>query len=85
MIFASITALTASVFVADESAKKITLGEKATVVVIGSREAPASENEIDVSPLLKKIKDEIKKAAGIAPPPISNFYWIAVTSENQRC
>ena len=84
MIFASITALTASIFLADESAKKITFGEKTAVVVISSREAPATENEIDVSHLLEKIKEEIKKAAGIAPPPISNLYWIAVTSENQR-
>ena len=54
MIIASITVLTASVFVADENARKITLGEKNEVVVIGNREKPASNNEFDILPILKK-------------------------------
>lgn len=81
MIIASITALTASVFVADENARKITLGERIAVVVIGSREKPTANTEFDILPILQKIEEEIKKAAGFAPPPIDD---ITVISENQR-
>ena len=81
MIFASITAFTASVFIADERARKITLGEKSAVVVIGNREKLAENGEIDILPILEKIKQQIKKAAGFAPPPIDDKNFI---SENQR-
>ena len=72
----SITALTASIFVADENARKITLGEKPAVVVMSRNEQPIKSYEIDASPILKKIKDAAKKAASIAPPPINNIYWL---------
>lgn len=79
IICISITALAASIFVADENARKITLGEKPAVVVMNRNEKPIKSYEIDASPILEKIKNAVKRAASIAPPPVNNIYWIILT------
>lgn len=78
IICISITTIVACIFIADESARRITLGDKSTVIVFGSNDEPLDENEINPLPVIEKIKDGAKKAAEIAPPPISNIYWFFV-------
>lgn len=75
IICISITTIAACIFIADESAKRITFGDESTVIVFGSKAEPLGENEINPLPVIEKIKDGAKKAAEIAPPPISNIYW----------
>lgn len=82
IICISITAFTASVFIADENARKISLGEKPAVVVINRNEKPMKSYETDASPVLERIKEAVKRAASIAPPPVNNVYWIISNSGN---
>lgn len=77
----SITSLAASVFIADENARKIMLGEDYAVMVLTSTDEAHSENTINPLPLLKKIRNAAEKAASIAPPPFSNIYWFIINSE----
>lgn len=78
----SLTVSTACIFIADENAKKISLGSESAVVVINSDNNKLKENEINPVPFIEKIKETAKKAASIAPPPISNIYWFSVNIEN---
>ena len=71
----SLTVTAACIFIADESAKRITFGNESTVIVYSSSEKTLAENEINAMPVIKKLKDGAKKAASLAPPPISNIYW----------
>lgn len=80
MICVSITSVAACVFVADENAKKISFGYESTVAVINSADENLYENAVDFSPVLTKIKNAVKKAASIAPPPVNNIYWFVVNA-----
>lgn len=77
----SITAVAASIFIADENARKISLGQEYAVFVLSSADEKRHEETVNPLPLLQKMKEGAKKAAGIAPPPISNIYWLIVNSE----
>lgn len=81
IICISLTTIAACIFIADESAKRITLGDESTVIVFSSEDKPLGENEINPLPVIEKIKEGAKKAASIAPPPISNIYWFFVNYE----
>lgn len=70
----SITSIIAGMFVADENAKKISLGQEYAVVML-SGEGKLREDAVNPLPLIEKIADGAKKAASLAPPPISNIYW----------
>ena len=82
MICISLTSVTACVFVADENARKISLGNESAVAVISSSDEDLHENAVNLSHVLTKITSTTKKAASIAPPPLSNIYWFIVNSEN---
>ncbi|MBQ8763977.1 MAG: hypothetical protein IJZ07_07720 [Clostridia bacterium] len=71
----SIASTVACIFIADENARKISLGEEFAVVVMSSAEESLDENEINPLPAIRKIAEGIKRAASIAPPPVSNIYW----------
>lgn len=76
IICLSLTSIISGIFIADENTRKISLGTESTVVVMGSSNEKVSEDEIDIYPTIAKLKNAAKKAAGIAPPPISNIYWL---------
>lgn len=75
-----VTSSLSAVFVADENAKKITLGQENTVLVFSSTDEKYYPDSVNPMPLLEKLKEGAEKAAGIAPPPISNIYWFVVNS-----
>ncbi len=80
----SITALTACMFIADENAKKISLGEEHAIIVLNPTEESLDKKAINPLPFLSKLTKNVKKAASIAPPPISNIYWLIVNSEKEE-
>lgn len=82
IICISITSIIACIFIADESAKKISLGDESTVVVFSSTDEDIYDDAVNPMPIVEKIKKAAEKAASIAPPPISNIYWFAVNTEN---
>ena len=82
IICLSITSIISGIFIADENARKITLGDETAVVVISSDDEKVNEGDMNISPALEMLKKGIKKAAGFAPPPISNIYWFAVNTGN---
>lgn len=75
IICLSLTSVTACIFTADENARKITLGNESTVVVMNTSDEMLYENAINYSSVFDKIIKAAEKAAGIAPPPVSNIYW----------
>lgn len=81
IICLSITSIAACIFIADENAKKISLGSESTVVVMSTSDERLYKNSVNSSAFFEKIKNAAKKAAGYAPPPVSNIYWFAVNSE----
>lgn len=82
MICLSITSVTACIFIADENAKKISLGSESAVAVINSSDEELYANAVNLSHILIKIKNTAEKAASIAPPPLSNIYWFVINTEN---
>lgn len=70
-----IASTVACIFIADENAKKISLGEDYAVVAMKNQSEYTQENSFNPLPLINKISEEIKKAASIAPPPVSNIFW----------
>lgn len=82
IICLSITSIAACIFIADENAKKISLGSESAVVVMNTSDEKLYENAVNYSALFEKIKTVAEKAAGFAPPPLNNIYWFAVNSEN---
>ena len=80
----SIVSTIACFFIADENAKKISLGEDFTVVVMDENKEN-SENSVNYLPEIKKITEKIKRVASIAPPPVNNIYWfIEGIERNQK-
>ena len=76
IICLSLTSIISCIFVADENARKISLGTESAVVVISSDDKKLNDGDINISPAIEKLKEAAKKAASIAPPPISNIYWL---------
>ena len=76
IICLSLTSLISGIFVADENARKISLGTESAVVVISSGDKKLNEGDVNISPALEKLKEAAKKAASIAPPPVNNIYWL---------
>ena len=77
-----ITSAVAGIFVADENAKKITLGQENAVLVLNSNDEKYYSDSLNPLPFLEKLKEGAEKAASIAPPPISNIYWFIVNSKS---
>lgn len=77
----SITTSLSAIFIADENAKKITLGQEHTVLVFSSTDEKFYPDSYNPMPIIEKLKKGAEKAAGIAPPPISNIYWFVVNSK----
>ena len=71
----SISSVIACFFIADENAKKISLGEESAVVVMNNSYDALDENETNLMPTIRKISEEAEKAASTAPPPFGNIYW----------
>ncbi len=82
IICISLTSIIACVFIADESAKKISLGDESAVVVFSSTDENLYEKAVNPMPIFEKIKNAAEKAASIAPPPVSNIYGFAVNTQN---
>ncbi len=80
----SITAVAASIFIADENARKISLGQDFAVFVLCSEDEKLGKGAVNPLPMLQKAAESAKKAASIAPPPISNIYWLIVNSEKSE-
>ena len=76
IICLSLTSLISGIFIADENTKAVSLGTKNAVVVMNNEAEKVSDGEINLSPAIEKLKNAAKKAASIAPPPISNIYWL---------
>lgn len=77
----SITTMTGCIFIADETAKKVSLGEESAVVVLSSTDEKLYDDTVNPMPVIEKIKEAAKKAAAFAPLPINSIYWCAVSSE----
>ena len=77
----SITSSLSAIFTVEENARRITLGEESTVVVFSSTDEEYYSDSFNPLPLLEKLGKGAEKAAGIAPPPISNIYWFIVNSK----
>ncbi len=77
-----ITSAVSAFFVADENAKKITLGEEYAVLVLNSTDEKYYSDTVNPMPILEKLKEGAEKAAGIAPPPVGNIYWFIVNSKS---
>lgn len=77
-----ITSVISAFFIADETAKKVTLGEEYAVLVLNSTDEKYNPDSFNPLPLLEKLKEGAEKAASIAPPPVGNIYWFLVNSKN---
>ncbi len=77
----SITAVASSLFIADENARKISLGQEYAVFVLSSSDEKQNGETVNLFPMLRKAAENAKRAASIAPPPISNIYWLIINSE----
>lgn len=78
----SVFSTVACIFIADENARKIALGEEHAVVAMNNSAEKSAANPL---PVIDRIAEEIKRAASIAPPPINNIYWIMKgITENQK-
>ncbi len=71
----SIFSTVACIFIADENAKKISLGEEYAVVVMNNSSETLDKNEINPLPAICKITEKTEKAVSISPPPFNNIYW----------
>lgn len=76
-----ITSAIAGIFVAEENAEKIMLGQQTAVLVLNSTDEKYYSDTVNPVPFLKKLKESAEKAASIAPPPISNIYWFVFNTE----
>lgn len=72
----SLTFSAVCIFTADEAAKKVTLGENRAVLVLGSDSEKLDDGTTDLAGYFEKAKAAIETAASIAPPPISNIYFL---------
>lgn len=63
--------------VADENSQKLIYNRDSAVLVLGSTDKAVTAGATDISEALEKIIRIIKTAAGFAPPPINNVYWIS--------
>ncbi len=69
VICISVTTMTGCIFIADETAKRVSLGEESAVVVINSADEKLYDNTVNITPIIEKIIEAIKKAAAISLPP----------------
>ena len=69
IISISIASTVACVFIADENARKISLGEEYTVVVMKNSAQKVEEYEVNSLPMLTEVAESIEKAARFLPPP----------------
>jgi hypothetical protein len=78
VICLSLMSVASCVFLADESAKKVVLGSESAVLVMNSTDEKIYGQAYNLTPITEKLAELVKKAAGLAPAPISNIYWFAV-------
>ena len=72
MVCISVFSTVGCIFIADENARKIALGEEYAIVAMNNSDEKSGTNPL---PVMGRIAEEIKRAASIAPPPINNIYW----------
>ncbi len=75
----SIATMTGCFFIADETAKKVSLGEESAVVVINSADEKLYGNTVNITPVIEKFIQTIKKAAAYMPPPVNSVYYFIQT------
>ncbi len=78
VICLSLMSVASCIFLADESAKKITLDNESAVFVMNSTHEKLYEQAYNLTPITEKLADLAEKAASLAPAPISNIYWFVV-------
>lgn len=81
ILCASLTFSAVCIFTADEAAKKVCIGDSEAVFVLGSTSEKLDGKVTDLSPYFSKAKEILKTAAGIAPPPINNIYYLITSGE----
>ena len=60
--------------IADENSQKVILDRDRAVLVLGSSDPTVTQPATDISGFV----DKFTPAAGFAPPPINNVYWLCV-------
>ncbi len=75
IIILSLTSVISSIFIVDENAEKISLGNKSAVVVLSSADEKLYEDAVNPMPIIEKISEIAEKAVSISPPPLNNIYW----------
>ena len=81
VICISITTMTGCIFIAGETAKKVSLGQESAVVVLNSVDEKLYDDTVNPLAAIEKIKESMKKAAAFLPPPINSIYWCIVSQE----
>lgn len=74
----AVTLSAACACIADENSQKVILDRDRAVLVLGSTDAALTQPATDISPAAARIVQAAKTAAGFAPPPINNIYWLSV-------
>ena len=77
----SLTTMAGCIFIADETAKKVSLGQESAVVVLNSADEKLYDDTVNLLPMIEKLKETAKKAAAYLPPPINGIYWWNVSCE----
>ena len=65
--------------IADENSQKVILDRDRAVLVLGSSDPTVTQPATDISGFVDKFTRAAETAAGFAPPPINNVYWLCVT------
>lgn len=78
----SITVMAGCIFIADETARMVSMGEETAVVVLNSTDEKLYEDSVNPLPMLEKLKKAAEKAAAFAPPPVNNIYWCIQSRKN---
>lgn len=76
VVFICLTFAVSCVFIADESARKVCLGDSGAMLAFGSTSESIGNNITDISPYIGRLTEIMKRAAVIAPPPVSSFYYL---------
>ncbi len=72
----------AFVCVADENARKISLGAQSAAVAVSFSNEELPSETTNLLETVSKLKENAKKAAGFIPPPFGCLYKIATIARN---
>ncbi len=78
IICLSLTSIISCIFIVDENAEKISLGNESAVVVLSSSDEKYYKDAINPVPAIVEITEIAEKVISISPPPLSNLYWFFI-------